>query len=310
MRVLTCLFVFGWLFSSCKSANEPTYFDLQTEVSGVLFDVFLDDTLGCSACELIVDGESVEVFEAGAFELSLLPGVYHMAIQSDYHENLDTLVTIGHSTGELALELENIWVDYFPTEVGNKWVYTGTENKYNPIGGDYSSTSRSLLIRELTDITVEDQRISYTGWSIYSDTTIIVPLYGPNPPDTVITADSSSFEIVFEDGKVEIDGEPYIDRLSSYAWREYGMQIFFSNYRVDQNRYGIPEGFVVPYIYPLNRVESENQRITLVTKSLIVENYVVLDSEVGVVEMKYELRGGHYTESHKWILKSFEKAED
>ena len=293
---------------SCKSEISGPEPETAVNIRGVVFDVFLNDSLGYKPESVKIGDRLIDVWMDGTFQDSLLPGEYEVVIESEYHEPFQKTITIDEETSEVFLELENIWVDYFPADVGYKWTFSGSSSVSDPANGS-SSRSRRALTWELTERTLDADsgKEIYKGISFYSDTTIYND--GPNEPDTSMSLKNSTFEMIFEDGFVSFGGEAYIERLPEYVYGDFGVEIYLGE--GDDKRKMRSSGNIkdegVPRYFPISRLKSNDLVVELVAASLYKSARLILQPEIGIKLLSYGCCGGNYSAGSGWTLKSFEK---
>ena len=193
------IFIFFAQVSSCDSvgANNSNPISVQ----GVIFDVFLNDTLAIQPETLLVSGEEVPVSQSGIFELDLPPGVYPIHVQSQHHETLVDSITIESELEIIPVELKPILDDYFPLYIGQSWDY-----HYLTIEGGLSNnplqtkTEGALHWEIIGDsVSAETGELFFLAESSFNGLRTTSHLYDENRADTSIVNSIERFAFVQND---------------------------------------------------------------------------------------------------------------
>ena len=166
-------------------------------VQGVIFDVFLNDTLAIQPETLLVSGEEIPVSQSGIFELDLPPGVYPIQVQSPHHEPLVDSISIESELEIIPVELEPILDDYFPLHIGKTWDY----HYINIEGGLSHQPTQTKIEGALRweiigdSVSVESRQFFYLAESSFNGLRTTSHLYDENRADTSVI--SSTERIVF-----------------------------------------------------------------------------------------------------------------
>lgn len=301
------------------SAKEVTasFKEIPVQVSGKVVDIFLGDTLGVMpskyTIDFKIDGKTISLSDEGAFEVALFPGEYEFNIESENHYSLDTLIVVDRRTNEVLLPLNPIMLDYFPSQVGNKWVYAGSSGSTSLSTGTRTSTQSEIVWEFIRDSisTITNDSI-YVFSSTYESTTINSRIFGNQivPIDTTQSNKSSFFEMSFPDDFIQIStGNPYIGDIYEIVWGEYGYEFYLNTnnnpQREDLILISQEQYYGVPRYFPISRTKGED--VSINPRSTSQTGGLLLSKGIGFTRISSGHCCSNNNSGYTYELESFEK---
>ena len=281
----------------CILSCDPTGIDDNPvvdsiSVSGVIFDVFLNDTLAIQPETLLVSGEEVSVSQSGIFELDLPPGTYPIQIQSRHHESLIDSIAVVSETEIISVELEPILVDYFPLQIGNMSTYHYSFSRGSASSGiqRINGTATWEVLRD--SVSNETQDTTFIIRSSFSGRTFTI--YNSRPPSDTVLVNEESMILITQ------DDEGMLSSNSLHPAPGTGLGAWSDLYMVQTERDISNTGFPMPRYYPQSRTgyQSVRFRNRSFFGEFIAGNSFRLERGIGLYELSYSTNPSNYNFSY------------